>query len=323
MSYAYEQMLFAPKWYHYLTILLLLPISLLYGVFMYLRRILLPKKQFDIPIVSIGNLIVGGSGKTPFVIALASRYKDVTIISRGYGRKSEGLLQVSQKGEILATVEQSGDEPMLMAISLPSASVIVSEDRQNAIQLAKEQGAKLIILDDGFNRVKIKKYEILLKPEMIKNPLPFPAGPFREFWFSEKYADMVLHEGKAFIRKVSYDDLRPKMLLVTAISNPHRLDPYLPEGIVQKVYLEDHAYFEEETLKRLMQESGAESLLVTQKDAVKMQGFKLPLSIMKLKLEIQNEIFAQIDEYIDSKTKSIKSNRLQGYSVKKEDMDEK
>jgi len=298
MTYAYEQMLFAPKWYHYVTILVLLPIALLYGIFMFLRRVLTPKKSFDIPIVSIGNLIVGGSGKTPFVIALASRYKDVTIISRGYGRKSKGLLQVSQKGEILTTVEQSGDEPMLMARSLHDVSVIVNEDRHKAIELAKEQGAKLIILDDGFNRVEIKKYEIVLKPEVIKNHFPFPAGPFREFAFTEKYADIVAKEGEDFVRKVSYTDLKSKMLLVTAISNPDRLDRYLPEGVVQKVYLEDHAYFEEEPLQRLMKECDAQSLLVTQKDAVKMQEFKLPLSIMKLKLEIKNEIFAQVDAYI-------------------------
>jgi len=298
MTYAYEQILFAPKWYHYLTILILLPVALCYGIFMLLRRILTSKKSFDIPIVSIGNLIVGGSGKTPFVIALASKYKDVTIISRGYGRKSKGLLKVSQKGEILTLVEESGDEPMLMAHSLPNASVIVSEDRHKAIKLAKEEGAKLVILDDGFNRVEIEKYEILLKPEMIRNHLPFPAGPFREFGFAEKYADIVAKEGEDFVRKVSFKDLMPKMLLVTAISNPHRLDRYLPEGVVQKVYLEDHAYFEEEELQRLMKECGAQSLLVTQKDAVKMQGFKLPLSIMKLKLEIKNEIFTQVDVYI-------------------------
>ena len=120
------------------------------------------KKSFNVPIVSVGNLIVGGSGKTPFVIALASRFKNVAIISRGYGRKSQGLVEVSRNGEILVDVRQSGDEPMLMATSLSQASVIVSEDRHKAIELAREQGAKLIILDDGFNRVEIEKFEILL-----------------------------------------------------------------------------------------------------------------------------------------------------------------
>ena len=298
MSYDFEQMLFAPKWYHYFTIILLFPLALLYGLMMFFRRILTPKKSFAIPIVSVGNLIVGGSGKTPFVIALASRYEDVTVISRGYGRQSKGLIEVSYKGEVLTKVEQSGDEPMLMATSLPHASVIVSEDRHKAIALAKEKGAKLIILDDGFNRVEIEKFEIILEPEVINNYLPFPAGPFREFYFSNRYADIVAKEGQDFVRKVSFENLSPKMLLVTAISNPDRLDRYLPQNVVQKVYLKDHAYFEEEPLKELMKECKAESLLVTEKDAVKMEGFKLPISEMKLKLEIKDEIFIKIDKYI-------------------------
>jgi tetraacyldisaccharide 4'-kinase len=294
----FEAMFFLPKWYHYPVILLLFPFSIVYGLIMSVRRMLTSKKGFDIPIISVGNLIVGGSGKTPFVIALASNFEDLFIISRGYGRKSKGLLEVSSYGEILTNVTQSGDEPMLMAVSLPKASVIVSEDRELAIALAKEKGAKCIILDDGFNRVEIAKFEILLEPEHIHNYLPFPAGAFREFWFNKMYADIVAKEGEAFRREVGFENLRPKMLLVTAISNPSRLDSYLPEGVVHKVYLEDHAYFEEEKLEKLLSEYKAESLLVTQKDMVKMKGFKLPISQMKLKLEIKETIFMQVEEYI-------------------------
>ncbi|BAF72579.1 tetraacyldisaccharide 4'-kinase [Sulfurovum sp. NBC37-1] len=268
---------------------------------MLFRRIFARKKDFGIPIVSIGNLIVGGSGKTPFVIALASRYSDVAVISRGYGRKSNGLVEVSRRGKILVPVEQSGDEALLMALSLPGASVIVSEDRHEAIALATGQGAKLIILDDGFNRVEIEKFEILLEPEQINNPFPFPSGPFREFSFSKKYADLVLKEKEDFERIVSYEDLTEKMVLVTAISNPQRLDPYLPAGVIGKVYLEDHAYFEKEMLEKILKEYDAQSLLVTEKDYVKMTNFKLPVSKTKLKLKIKNEIFEKIDRYIKAR----------------------
>ncbi len=267
---------------------------------MSLRRMIVPKKDFGIPLVSVGNLIVGGSGKTPFVIALASRFKDVTIISRGYGRKSQGLVEVSRNGEILVDVTQSGDEPMLMASSLTQASVIVSEDRHEAIVLAKEQGAKLIILDDGFNRVNIKKFEILLEPQNIKNYLTFPAGAFREFYFNRNYADVIVKEDDDFKRVVSFEDLRERMVLVTAISNPVRLDRYLPEGVVEKVYLEDHAYFDEQRLKTILEEQNASSLLCTSKDKVKMAGFKLAISEMKLKLEIKDEIFMKIEDYIQN-----------------------
>ncbi len=293
-----EEMFFTPRWYHYPLILLLFPLSITYGFIMSVRRMFTSKKEFGIPIISIGNLIVGGSGKTPFVIALAKQLEGIFIISRGYGRKSKGLVEVSFKGKILVDVQESGDEPMLMARSLSHASVIVSEDREVAIALAKEKGAKCIILDDGFNRVEIEKFEIVLEPEQINNYLPFPAGAFREFWFNKKYADIVAKEGESFHRQVEFENLKPKMLLVTAISNPNRLDTYLPEGVVKKVYLEDHAYFEEEKLKILLLKYQAQSLLVTEKDRVKMQGFKLPISEMKLKLEIKETIFTQVDEYI-------------------------
>jgi tetraacyldisaccharide 4'-kinase len=262
---------------------------------MFFRRVLTPKKDYHIPIVSIGNLIVGGSGKTPFVISLASRYSGLTIISRGYGRESKGLIEVSREGKILCDVFQSGDEPMLMAMSLPNASVIVSEDRVKAIELAKLQGAKIIFLDDGFNRVSIKKFEILLFPSIIKNYLPFPAGPFREFYFTKSFADLSLVEDTDFKRVVNIKNPTPRMLLVTAISNPKRLEAFLPSsGIVGKIYLEDHTYFDEKYIKKRVLEIEATSLLITQKDEVKMKNFDLPLSIMELKLDIFFDKF-QID----------------------------
>jgi len=298
MTAFFEAMFFSPKWYHYVVMILLFPLSLFYGTVMSLRRLLSAKNYFSIPIVSIGNLQVGGSGKTPFVIALASRYEDVSIISRGYGRQSTGLVEVSYKGKVVVNVKQSGDEPMLMAQSLPHASVIVSEDRNIAIELAMREGAKLIILDDGFSRVDIEKYEILLEAECMPNTLPFPAGPQREFTFTKRYANIVAKEKKSFKRIVEYENLSDKMLLVTAISNPSRLDSYLPKGVIGKVYLEDHAYFNENELKSQLLSYGAKSLLVTQKDAVKMQDFKLPLSLMKLKLEIDDAVLMEIDKYI-------------------------
>jgi len=299
LSQYYEQMLFTPKWYHLPLILLLLLPSLLYGIFMWIRRKTARRHTLGLPIVSVGNLIVGGSGKTPFVIAVASKYEEgVFVISRGYGRESRGLVEVSRNGEIVVSVKESGDEPMLIAKSLPNASVIVSEDRHKAIALARVQGAKLIILDDGFNRVEIEKFEILLEPQHIANPLPFPAGPFREFAFCKKAADVVAKEGRDFERAVTYENLQEKMLLVTAISHPERLEPFLPKGVVDRVVLPDHAYFDEKHLRRKMAETGAQSLLVTQKDAVKMEDFTIPLSMMKLELKISYDIVDRIESYV-------------------------
>jgi tetraacyldisaccharide 4'-kinase len=302
MKQFFEKMFFAPKWYHFPLILILSPLSLLYGIGMGLRRALASKVDFGIPIVSVGNLIVGGSGKTPFVIALASRFEGVAIISRGYGRLSSGLVEVSCEGAVLVDVDKSGDEAMLMAKSLPKASVIVSEDRHAAIKMAKEKGAKLIILDDGFNRVSIEKYEVILEPQTIKNYLPFPAGAFREFFFTSRYADVIAKEGRDFERVVEVQNATKGMVLVTAISNPERLDVYLPSNVLAKVTYDDHAYFDEEVLLTLLEENKADSILCTSKDKVKMQGFKLAISEMKLKLEINNEIFEKIETYIEGYT---------------------
>jgi len=293
----FEALFFAPRPYHYCVIFLLLPLSLIYGSLMLLRRLLARRESFSLPVISIGNLIVGGSGKTPFAIALASHYPGTTIISRGYGRQSSGLIEVSRRGEILASVEESGDEAMLMAQSLPLCSVIVSEDRKKAIRKAIGEGAKQIILDDGFSRVDIEKFEILLEPVKIANRFPFPAGPYREFSFVKQYADLLLRENRDFKRKVHYSDLGKRMLLATAISRPERLDPYLPEGVVSRYYLPDHAYFDEEKLKSLMRECSADSLLVTRKDAVKMGGFKLPLSIIELEIVINESVMKKVALY--------------------------
>ena len=296
----FERLFFKPNLFDWVIITLLTPISFFYAILMLFRRLLTPKKLYSTPIISIGNLTVGGSGKTPFVIALAKRYQNVFIISRGYGREGIGLVNVSIQGEILTDVKSSGDEPMLIAKSLPNASVIVSENRHIAIKKAIEKGAEVIFLDDGFNRVDIKKYEILLFPQTIKNYMPFPAGPFREFFFMKSFADLSLYEERDFKRVVKVENATKKMLLATAISNPQRLKSFLPKGIVGEYYLEDHAFFKKNELKEKMLAVGATSLLVTQKDEVKMQGFKLPLSVMQLELEIQNKILEKIDRYIEN-----------------------
>ena len=296
----FEAMFFQPKWYHYGVMVVLFPLSMLYGSMMFMRRMLTQKKHFSLPIVSVGNLQVGGSGKTPFVIAVASRYEGVCIVSRGYGRQSQGLVEVSYKGKILVTVQESGDEPMLMAKSLPNASVIVCEERSLGIELAMRQGAKMVLLDDGFNRVNIEKFEILLEPVCQPNTLPFPAGAMREFAWTKRYASLVLKEQKEFKRVVGYENLTSAMLLVTAIANPQRLQAYLPKGVVGYFYLEDHAYFNEAQLKEKMHACGATALLVTQKDLVKMEDFTLPLAVMTLTLEIDEEVFQDIDAYCQS-----------------------
>jgi len=251
--------------------------------------------DFKIPIVSVGNLTVGGSGKTPIVTALASRYKDVAIVLRGYGRKSEGLVVVSDGQQILTNVDVSGDEAMLYANVLPKAVVIVSEKRELAIEKAKELGCQLLFLDDGYNKHQIKKLDILINVKTTNN-FCLPSGPYRERLWKGKAA-LVIEEEREFKRSVKLIDETEKMVLVTAIARAERLDPYLPD-VVEKIYFEDHHFFTKEELVAILERTGAESLLVTLKDYVKIRTFDLPLSLMELSLELDEGFVAEVDNYI-------------------------
>lgn len=304
MKQFFEVMFFNPKWYHYAVITVLFPISVVYGFIMLFRRVVKTKKRFSVPIVSVGNLIVGGSGKTPFVIKIASIFDGATVISRGYGRESQGLVEVSHNGNVLTNVKQSGDEAMLMAKSLPKASVIVSEDREKAIEKAIANGSKVIILDDGFNRVNIEKYEILLEPEKVFNWLTFPAGPFREFWFSKVFSNIVLKEGRDFVREVSFKDVKSRMMLVTAIANPKRLDSFLPEEVVEKLCLDDHAYFNEDEINSLVKENSIDAIMVTSKDLVKLEELNIdvPIVEMALELTVNDDIIHSIKNYVKERS---------------------
>ncbi|WOE68836.1 tetraacyldisaccharide 4'-kinase [Hydrogenimonas thermophila] len=293
----FENLFYRPRWYHWSIGILLLPFSFLLACIMWIRRRIIKPKSFDIPIISIGNLLVGGSGKTPMTIALAQKFKKPAIILRGYGRKSSGLVVVSEKGSIQTDVMVSGDEAMLIARKLTNATVIVSENRIDAIKKAKDLGAEIIFLDDGFSKVNIKKFEILLFPENIPNILPLPSGPFREFLFEKKFADLILTEGKDFKRVVKCVGCDKPMILVTAIANPRRLDPYIPKDLVKGEYiLPDHSWFEKNEIEAEMKKYGVDKILTTEKDAVKFEKFGFDMAILELELEFN--MFKVINFYL-------------------------
>ena len=251
--------------------------------------------NFNIPIISVGNLTVGGSGKTPIVSSLAARYEDVAVILRGYGRKSEGLVVVSDGQKVLVDVDVSGDEAMLYANVLSHAVVIVSEKRELAIAKAKEMGCKVLFLDDGYNKHQIKKLDILIEVK-TENNFCLPSGPYRERLWRGKEA-VIIAEERDFKRSVRLIDATEKMVLVTAIARAERLDPYLPE-VLDKVYFGDHYFFTKNELEAILEQSGADSLLVTLKDYVKIRKFDLPVSLMELDLELNDSFINTVDNYI-------------------------
>jgi len=297
----FERLYFNPKGLDWIVIALLSPLSFIYGATIYFKNLFITPKDYGIKIISIGNITVGGSGKTPFAIELINYLsnKDLNIyyISRGYGRASKGLIEVKKDNKILVDVKKSGDEAMLVAKE-SLCSVIVSENREDAIKKAKENGANLIILDDAFSKKHIKKFDILLEPNNIKNRLPFPAGGLREFYFQRKNANLILKEDIDFKREVECIDCKGDLLLVTAISNPKRLDPFLPKNIVAKLYYKDHAYFNKDEILKKAEAYNANKIVTTQKDLVKLENFKLPIAILKLKLQINKKYLKTIEDYI-------------------------
>ena len=289
-----ESYLFNPSLFQNIISIILLPLSWLYCLLMYLRFKSKKEIDFGIDIISIGNLSVGGSGKTPLTTALASRYENLAIILRGYGRESQGMYIVSDGENILQDVSISGDEAMIYAKKIPHAIVIVSEDRKLAIIKAKEMGVDIIFLDDAYSKHDIKKLDILIDVQ-TKNNRCIPSGAFRERLWDSKEA-VILVDGVDFVRKTQLKDRCDKMSLITAIARPRRLDRYLPE-VVSKNYFEDHHIYKKQEIESILEKDGSESALVTYKDYVKLEKFNLKLSLLDLEVEVDEKIFKTIEDY--------------------------
>ena len=277
------------------------------------KRAMAKQIEFGIPIISVGNIIVGGSGKTPVTINLASKYEDVCIILRGYGRASKGLQIVSLRGKLLVDVKTSGDEAMLLANSLPKATVIVSENRVTAILKAKELGCKIIFLDDGFSKYHISKFNILLRPkDEPTNIFCLPSGGYREPKGFYAQADIELLEGKDFRRVITIKkdenikELPNKTLLITAISKPKRLLEYLPKDI-KMISFPDHHTFTKEEILQIQKEYKDYAILTTGKDLVKLKEFNIKnLYLMDLEIKIDENVdFSLMNEYIESFKKGV------------------
>lgn len=182
--------------------IVLAPVNLIYGMVVWIRNRcydwnLLPVKRFDVPVISVGNRVVGGGGKSPFVIALAhhleSQYSHIVVLSRGYGRVTRGPLIVSRQGSVLLTPDQAGDEPIMIAQKCPDISVIVAEKRFQARSLIARLNADLVILDDGFqHRALHRDVNILLEPDYLnaRERKLLPLGRCRETVQSYERADL-------------------------------------------------------------------------------------------------------------------------------------
>ena len=203
---------------------LLFPAGLLYrgGVevrnFLY-RRGALPTRRLPAAVLSVGNLTMGGSGKTPFVAYLAGQFREsgrrVAVVSRGYGGASHPTPLVVSKGTgPLVTAAEAGDEPVLLSQILPAVVVIVCRDRWSAGRLASERfGSDLILLDDGYQHRRLARdFDLLLVDagRGFGNGRMPPCGPLREPLRELARCDALVvtgsadqtHQGAAQARKV-------------------------------------------------------------------------------------------------------------------------
>lgn len=262
------------------------------------------------PVVSVGNLSVGGSGKTPFVLLLGELLRErgvsFDVLSRGYGRQTKGVALVDPAG----SARDFGDEPLLLARRL-AVPVIVGEDRFRAGELAETKfGPQAHLLDDGFqHRSLARDFDIVLvTPEDAHDRL-LPAGRLREPLSSLRRADAVVLTGGAspdalpvggkllwrVRRGILAPDVPAQVVGFCGIARPRNFFNALRsagiEALAEAVYPDHHRYCREDIsdLRRLREQSQAEGFVTTEKDAINLGAYLSelqPIAVVQVKMEL-------------------------------------
>ena len=290
-------------------------LSLLFGAAVGARnalysRGLLPARRLGRPVISVGNLSVGGSGKTPFVLLLGELLEQrgiaFDVLSRGYGRRTRGVAIVDPGG----SAREFGDEPLLIARKL-QVPVIVGEERFAAGRLAEERfPSRLHLLDDGFqHRALARDFDIVLvTPEDAHDRL-LPAGRLREPLSALARADAVVLTGGApedmfpldgklvwrAHRTIAPCDLPAHPLAFCAIAHPRNFFVQLRNAginLAAEASFRDHHQYTEKDVRDLMAtatRSEADGFVTTEKDAINLGGYfsaLKPLAVVPVKMEL-------------------------------------
>lgn len=294
---------------------ILQPLGLLYAAATAKRLRQAPKFRADIPVICVGNINAGGTGKTPSTIALAQRLTEFGqtphIISRGYGGSLEGPIEVDPQSHSASDV---GDEPLLLSAF---ARTWVAKDRAAGARAAQDAGATVLLLDDGFQNPHVFKDLQFVVVDAVKgfgNGRVLPAGPLRE------PADIGLARADAML-VIGPDPARTKFtpdLPKTCVRLEGRLDA-LPTGmpwkglpvlafagighpekffatlkglgaeVVRQEALADHQPFTDAILTRLETDARSRGLqlVTTEKDAVRLPDeFRAKVSILPVRLSL-------------------------------------
>jgi tetraacyldisaccharide 4'-kinase len=284
----------------------MLPVSLLYGLVMEFRNTLfkwgvLRSSKFDVRLISVGNLEVGGTGKTPFVkylIRLLGSDYNVAVLSRGYGRKTNGFYAVSTNSE----PSQTGDEPLEIKRDFAEVPVCVCENRVTGVaELLREYPeVNLILLDDAFQHRYIHRDISLLLSRATR---PFyddhvlPMGRLREFRHNYKRADALIFTSAKkkwkpdkildldfFTCGIRYTDLvsvqesederhESDYLLITGLANTDKIESDMRKlhNISSVIHLSDHHVYTSSEIQKIALDNVGKTWLTTQKDWVKIQ----------------------------------------------------
>lgn len=294
----------------------LLPLSFIYFIAFSLIRIFSQKQKISKPVICIGNLTVGGSGKTPTAIAIGKILQEINVdfafLSRGYGNDGSKFLRIKDLGEYKAS--QVGDEPLLLA---EIATTFVAKDRFFAAkQIEAIKNIQAILLDDGMQNNSLHFDFMILVVDAnlgFGNEFLLPSGPMREPLNSGlKKVDLVVIIGEAdaeLCKKLSskkiinakiiplnLEKFRGKKLIAfCGLAYPEKFFSFLKKNgleILQSYKFYDHYFYknnELENMLKIAEERGA-TLITTKKDWVKFPPlFQKKISYLDIELRFENK----------------------------------
>jgi tetraacyldisaccharide 4'-kinase len=291
------------------------PLSAIYGAAIAARNSLYSRGVFKAnrlagTVISVGNISVGGSGKTPFVILLGELLQQrgipFDVLSRGYGRKTRGVLEVDPNG----SPRDFGDEPILIAKRL-GCPVIVGKNRYQAGLFAEAKfGPQLHVLDDGFqHRSLARDFDIALLSAEDPHDRLLPTGRLREPLSSLRRADAIVLTVESshpelkidgpclwhLRRNISITEAPPRPVVFCGIARPQQfLGQLQAAGIdpaATKFYRDHHSYTERDVrdLAALRQQSAAGGFVTTEKDAINLGPLLpslAPVAIARVVMEL-------------------------------------
>ena len=296
--------LFKPKFWksnkNFFTVLLI-PLSLITWIYIILKKTFIQKVKFNIPVICVGNIFIGGTGKTPLSIHIARK-----------------LSENGKNPAIVRKYYKSHKDEHKMIISYYN-KLILNLNRSKGIYEAIEKGYDAVILDDGFQDYKIKKNLSIIcfnSNQLIGNGYLFPSGPLRESLGSLRNANILIINGDKSLDfeqkilkiqkdlKIYYSNYKPlniqefknkKLLVISGIGNPENFFKILKDNqmnIQKKMVYPDHYEFTKNEMLKITEYAKKNDfqIVMTEKDYYKIKDFSLEnIKYLEVKLEIEKE----------------------------------